>query len=147
MDDYVNVKAGSGMIQPPPMDPLDGLEVIVEGTFTVGVLKCVPSRRGIRRDGNMFDDRITVEGVSEEEFIVVKTAARAVEEEALGRTTMSSVADLDESATLEQIQAEAAKAVAEAEAAAAEAIRKAEKMEMLKKRAEEAMARRKQQKK
>ena len=33
------------MVQPPPMDPLDGLDVVVEGTYTIGVLKCVPTRR------------------------------------------------------------------------------------------------------
>jgi folate-binding Fe-S cluster repair protein YgfZ len=148
MEDFFDVKAGgSGMIQPPPMDPLDGLEVIVEGTFTVGVLKCIPSRRGIRRDGNMFDERLTVEGLAEEESILVKTTARAYQEE-VGSTgssssSSSSMMDLDDSATLEEIQAEAVKAAAEAEAAASEAKRKAEKLEMLKKRAEEAMARRK----
>jgi folate-binding Fe-S cluster repair protein YgfZ len=144
MNDFFDINAGSGMIQPPPMDPLDGLEVIVEGTFTVGVLKCIPSRRGIRRDGNMFDDKVTVEGFGEEDPILVKTTARAFQEEAGSTATLpSSVAELDDSATLEEIQAEAAKAAAEAEAAASEAKRKAEKLEMLKKRAEEAMARRK----
>jgi hypothetical protein len=34
-----------GIIAPPPLDPLDGLEVIVGGTFTVGKLQMVPSRR------------------------------------------------------------------------------------------------------
>jgi hypothetical protein len=131
-----DVASGSGMVQPPPMDPLDGLEVVVEGTFTVGILRSVPSRR-LRRNSNMFDDSIKVEGLPDMDL-------RLEANTAIG--TSSSDGDLDDQATLEQIQAEAAKAAAEAEAAAAEAKRKAEKMEMLKKRAEEAMAKRKQKK-
>lgn len=35
---------GSAMIQPPPLlDPLDGVEVILQGTFTVGTLRSLPS--------------------------------------------------------------------------------------------------------
>eukprot|EP00977_Amphora_coffeiformis_P024824 scaffold17307_cov170-Amphora_coffeaeformis.AAC.1 len=47
----------SGLVQPPPMDPLDGLEVILEGTFTVGTLRSIPSRR-FPRGKNMFVEDI-----------------------------------------------------------------------------------------
>ena len=53
--------SGQGIIAPPPLDPLDGLEVIVGGTFTVGKLQMVPSRR-FRLGQNMFDN-------SKDEFI------------------------------------------------------------------------------
>eukprot|EP00977_Amphora_coffeiformis_P024829 scaffold17309_cov118-Amphora_coffeaeformis.AAC.1 len=47
----------SGLVKPPPMDPLDGLEVILEGTFTVGTLRSIPSRR-FPRGKNMFVEDI-----------------------------------------------------------------------------------------
>jgi hypothetical protein len=54
-----------------------------------------------------------------------------------------SVLDAEEDIDFEKAMEEVKKAEAEAEAAAAEAKRKEEKMKLLKKRAEEAMARRK----
>ena len=132
----VDGMSGSGMIQPPPMDPLDGLEVIVENTMTMGILRSIPSRR-LKRDSNMFDERIQVKGLIDKDPRI--EASSSVSES-------SNDVELGESATLEEIEAEAAKAAVEAEAAAAEAKRKAEKMEMLKKRAEEALARRKEKK-
>ena len=159
-DDFVSVDAatGSGIIQPPPLDPLDGLEVIVEGTFTMGMLKAVPARQlGIRRNSNMFDLDIEVEGAEEDKtiaavaavpppmaFTSIPTGDAQEEEEEVesSESTFGSVVTDDDS-DLEEIEAEVAKATAEAEAAATEAKRKAEKMELLKKRAEEAMVRRK----
>jgi hypothetical protein len=127
--DFVDIDEASGMIEPPPLDPLDGLEVIVGGTFTVGKLRMIPSRR-FRKGRNMFDDKVVVEELEgSEELIVVKPTKESSDE-----------------ADLEEIQAEAEKAKAEAEEALAKANRKVEKMEMLKKRAEEAMARRKNKK-
>lgn len=49
--------SSSGIIQPPPMDPLDGLEVILQGTFTVGTLRSIPSRR-FAPGRNMFDEDV-----------------------------------------------------------------------------------------
>ena len=129
MNEFLDVDMASGMIEPPPLDPLEGLEVIVEGTFTMGVLKMIPSR-GLRKGRNLFDETIVVKDLEE-------TLPTKVIEPSPIQQDESSEADL------EQLQAEAEKAAAEAEAAAAEARRKAEKMELLKKRAEEAMARRK----
>ena len=129
--DFIDVTESSGMIEPPPLDPLDGLEVIVEGTFTVGTLKMVPSRR-LRTGQNMFDSKIEVEDFQDPPISIAYN---------------SPPVRIEEDEEISQIQAEVEKAAAEAEAAAAEAKRKAEKMELLRKRAEEAMARRKNKKK
>lgn len=128
--EFLDVDPASGMIQPPPLDPLDGLEVIVGGSFTTGQLKMVPSR-GLREGLNIFDEQILVEDYFEQTPSL--------------RQSVSSSSSKDGDDDIAKIQADAAKAVEEAEAAAAETRRKAEKMEALKKRAEEAMARRKQQ--
>ena len=125
--DFIDVTETSGLIEPPPLDPLDGLEVIVQGTFTVGTLKMVPTRR-LRTGQNMFDTKIEVEDFQEPPISIAYN---------------SPPMQIEDEEDLLQIQAEVERAAAEAEAAAAEAQRKAEKMEMLRKRAEEAMAKRK----
>jgi folate-binding protein YgfZ len=124
--------SGSGMIQPPPLDPLDGLEVIVGGTFTVGKLKMIPSRR-LRPGRNLFYENLVVKMLPGGDDILTSPPASTEEEE-------------EEEEDLEQIKADAEKATVEAEAAAGDAQRKAEKMEMLRKRAEDAMAKRKKKK-
>ncbi len=148
-DDFFSVDAatGSGLIQPPPLDPLDGLEIIVEGTFTMGKLRAIPSRQsGIRTNSNMFDPEIEVEGL-EDYVAIIPTQLPTMEEVTETVETESTDIDIDDDDSvlddLEAMEAEVAKATAEAEAAAAEAQRKAEKMELLKQRAEAAMARRK----
>jgi hypothetical protein len=113
----------------------------VEGTFTVGILKCVPSRRsGIGRNRNMFDEDIIVEGIPEHEAELPSSRNKNVDLEVDDE-------DDDSSASLEDLEAELKLAAAEAETAAAEAERKAEKMALLQQRAKEAMERRKQKKK
>jgi folate-binding protein YgfZ len=117
-----------GIIMPPPLDPLEGLEIIIGGSFTTGKLKMVPSR-ALRKGQNLFllEERVAVDDYFDE----VPTERN------------NGVLDGNmESVDLAVQEADAAKA---AEAATAEAQRKAEKLEMLKKRAEEAMARRKKQ--
>jgi hypothetical protein len=114
------------------MDPLDGLEIIVEGTFTIGVLRSIATRR-FRHDANMFDDSIQVKELDE----------RPKKASPWQKDDQAASGDSD---VIKDIEAVAAKAAEEAERAAQEAKRKAEKMEMLKKRAEEAMSRRKQKK-
>mmetsp|Transcript_35235 Transcript_35235/g.85405 ORF Transcript_35235/g.85405 Transcript_35235/m.85405 type:complete len:130 (+) Transcript_35235:1675-2064(+) len=126
------------MIEPPPLDPLDGLEIVVEGTFTVGKLSMVPSRR-FRMGKNMFDIDIVVEDFEGGPQV---TYAPTTDDEI--KTEIYDHDDDEEALDLSKIQAEAEAAEKEAEEAAAEARRKAEKMEMLRKKAEEAMARRKQ---
>jgi folate-binding Fe-S cluster repair protein YgfZ len=143
----------SGIVQPPPLDPLDGLEVIVGGTFTVGRLRMVPSRR-IRRGRNMFDNELEVvdlqNGGDKASYSLPEVSSRTSSKVAMppGTTRQESSNPSEMTAEEEYRRAieEAAKAQEEADAAAAEAKRKAEKMEMLKKRAEEAMARKRQQK-
>lgn len=130
--DVVDLEESSGLIEPPPLDPLDGMEVIVGGSFTIGKLKMIPSR-GIRMGSNKFVDSIVVEQYFEQ-------GERLMDE------TETKSQDTTEELDLEKLKVEAEKAEQEAQAAAEEAKRKAEKMEMLKKRAEEAMARRKQKK-
>ena len=128
--------SGQGIIAPPPLDPLDGLEVIVGGTFTVGKLQMVPSRR-FRLGQNMFDN-------SKDEFIPPDDEGSVMG--VLNPTIANAPQEEEEEDDVEKAQIEAEKAQAEAKAAAEEAKRKEAKMEMLKKRAEEAMARRKQKK-
>jgi folate-binding Fe-S cluster repair protein YgfZ len=129
---------GDGMIPPPPLDPLDGLEVIVGGTFTVGRLRMVPSRQ-FRMGQNMFKEIDGYEPPEKEGSVIgfMNPVKREI--------SLLDVQEEDED-DLAKAMEEVEKAKAEAEEAAAEAKRKEEKMEMLKKRAEEAMARRKKKK-
>jgi len=126
-----------GMIMPPPLDPLDGMEIIVGGTFTTGRLKMVPSR-GFRKGQNIFtlEERVTVRDYFDEASPTTTLRSPVVDD---GEDNIAPKVD-----PAKQL-AEAAKAEAAAKAMEAEVRRKAEKMEMLKKRAEEAMARRKKQ--
>ncbi|GKY94537.1 hypothetical protein MPSEU_000419400 [Mayamaea pseudoterrestris] len=107
-------------------DPLNNLEVIIGDSFTVGKLRTVPDRRyGLV---NMFDDEV----VYEEEDVVVVGHVPLNDKVA----RVSDVAAMDVAAAAQESEAEAA-------ALNADARRKAEKMEILRKRAEEALARRK----
>ena len=131
-DDFLEMETeSSGIIMPPPLDPLDGLEVIVGGSFTTGKLKMVP-RRALRKGQNLF---MLEERVAVEDYFDNETTAPLIEDS----DKLTNEVD-----PAEQL-AYAAKAAEAAALADSEARRKAEKMEMLKKRAEEAMARRKQQ--
>jgi len=161
----------SAMVQPPPMDPLDGLEVIVSDSFTVGYLKSIPSRR-YPMGQNMFEDiviheppespeegEVEVNRVKTEWGPEVNAALDALfekqkkfskgEEEEVKDEIESYDETIDESindnvqAEIDQAIEEASQAKAVAEAAAAKAQRKEAKIAMLKKKAEEAMARRK----
>ena len=129
-----NPAIDNGIIAPPPLDPLDGLEVIVGGTFTIGRLQMVPSRR-YRLGQNMFQETNNAYVPSNDEGSVMGVWNPPATE-----PPMESEADA------EKALKNAEQAQDEAEIAAAEAKRKEEKMEMLKKRAEEAMARRKKKK-
>lgn len=128
------VDEASGIIQPPPLDPLDGLEVIIGGSFTMGKLRMVPSRRW-RSGKNMLDSNLQVEGLVDE-----GRRSSASSTQAMTTTAQPQISEEEE---LQRAVDDAAKAQAEADAASAEAKRKADKMETLKKRAEEAMARKK----
>jgi len=119
----------SGFIEPPPVSPLEGLEVIVGGTYTVGTLRAVPMKRlrssaGIR---NMFDEEVVVD--------VEPASTEATNDE-------KKLREVDAEATAAAAEAEAKAAEEAAAEAAADAERKAQKMEQLRQRAEAAMARR-----
>lgn len=140
-----NGNGGSLLIQPPPLDPLDGLEVIVGGTFTIGKLRMVPSKR--RR--GLFDDDVPefVKNLPGED--VMKDLVPLTKFDDNRRTPIDASIEPEVENDKEDVarqQEELAKAMVDADEAAAEALRKAEKMEMLRKRAEEAMERRKQKK-
>lgn len=188
----VTEQDGSGVIQPPPMDPLDGLEVILEGSFTVGTLRSIPRRR-LSPGRNMFvedipdfvadlsaqDDRFvdvtrvplaggrimgdvyeprraaadsgTPVMTKENEGAVVAEWERDDTEQYantgnINEEDKDDYDDDDDEAKLEEARVEAEAAQKAAEAAAAEAERKAAKMEMLRKRAEEALDKRKAKK-
>ena len=52
-------KGGSGIMRPPPLDSLHNLEVVVGGTYTVGRLRSVPSRRyGYASNRDLKDDDV-----------------------------------------------------------------------------------------
>lgn len=165
-----NVDAASAMVPPPPMDPLDGVEVVVKDMYTVGVLRSIPSRR-YPMGQNMFTDIVTYDGVEpgegeievnrikkkwapEVDAALDEVFAKQQQQRQQKQASASTSVDIEETdlmdeasqAEIDRAAKEASKAQAEADAAAAEAQRKADKMEMLKKRAEEAMAKRKAKK-
>lgn len=113
-----------GEVLPPPFDTLDGVEVIIGGTFTVGRLAMLPGRANKRLYADdvphFVDDFLKNSDIPDAVVLshpVKKTSNKDIEQQLV-------------------------KARAEAEAAAAEAERKKQKMEMLQKRAEQAIARR-----
>eukprot|EP00978_Attheya_sp_CCMP212_P028991 scaffold101392_cov52-Attheya_sp.AAC.2 len=140
---------GSGILDPPLIDPLDGLEVIIKGSYTMGTLRIIPSRRWTRGQ-NMFDQTIQSSNINLNDdyddngstigFIDVMSEQASPSD---STTNSMNNNDVDEEEELKKAQEEAAQAAMAAEAAAANAQRKADKMELLKKRAAEAMARRK----
>lgn len=148
---FADVNAqGSGIIQPPPMDSLDGLEVIVGGSFTVGSLRGVAKRRYLNGK-NMFVEQEREQSaetgeILEQEYVDIEYSGMSptermdeLREELESTDEDENTADEDATPT-----SEAASSEDEGDDAEAESQRKAAKMEMLKQRADEAMARRKQ---
>jgi hypothetical protein len=135
--------SGSGMIEPPPLDPLDGLEVIIGGSFTVGKLRMIPSRR-LKRGTNMFDSNLQVEDLVDEDRSASTQAVTAtLTATATATASTTDAAQVSKDDDLKTAKQDAVKAQADADASVAEAKRKADKMEMLKKRAADAMAKKK----
>ncbi len=159
----------SGIMMPPPLDALVNLEVVLEGTYTVGRLKSIPSRRmksstknkdvasllDYEARGEIVDARDDGPALFKYQFAdaEIKTTSEMAEDQMSPSLTYNDndieegddEEDDDEIITDEQI-AQAEKEAAEAEAAAAQAKRKAEKMAQLKARAEAAMAARRKKK-
>lgn len=160
----------SGIMMPPPLDALVNLEVVLEGTYTVGRLRSIPSRRmknskntdvasllNYEERGEIVDARDDGPALFKYQFTdaEIETKNMSGEDQVPPSLSYSDSGideeeeeeeDDDEIITDEQI-AQAEKEAAEAEAAAAEAKRKAEKMAQLKARAEAAMAARRKKKK
>ncbi|KAL9180313.1 hypothetical protein ACHAXT_008283 [Thalassiosira profunda] len=153
-----NEKGGSGIMQPPPLDPLHNLEIVIGGTYTVGRLVSVPSRRSKVGSGGVatlldYEKQGTVVDAGEAPayFKYNFEDDQAVDAERAASSPV--IADVEEDEQeeiaddlLAQAEEDAAKAAAEAEKAAAEAKRKEEKMKILKARAEAAMAARRKKK-
>lgn len=146
-------KGGSGMMQPPPLDPLHNLEVVVGGTFTVGRLISVPSRRyGYNSSGSGvatlldYEQRDEVVNTNNEGPAYFKYEFQDDEQEITDAETATASSQLIADAVVneeddgEQItddmlakaEEEAAKAAEEAAKAAAELKRKEEKMKLCK---------------
>ena len=188
-DDRNVDSSASILIPPPPIDVLDGLEVIVGGTYTIGTLRMIPSRRSKGRTKFLFSDeeiptfvknlpseqdsydlvpltKLQKNDDDDDDYNDDRNAAYGTTPEPkISRTSMipnvpntPSIVDRwddeadgvnDTASNLEQLQEddekvqELERAIVEAEEAAQEAQRKAAKLELLRQRAEEAMARRK----
>lgn len=156
----------SGIMNPPPLDPLVNLEVTIGGTYTIGRLQSVPSRR-YQTNANVasildYEGRGEVVATSPdnaytEPVINVVKDGRGDSKNRVIDVTIGKddpiineiVTDDEDEVILNDIaeaEKEAAEAAAQAEKAAAEAKRKAEKMEMLKAKAEAALAARRKKK-
>lgn len=143
--------SASGIINPPPLDPLVNLEVTIAGTYTIGRLQAVPSRRHQRNDGDVagildYEGSGQVVPTSNDAFIqpeitVVNDGKDEEQRRVIDVTIGEDDPFLDDIAEAEK---EAEEAAANAEKAAEEAKRKAKKMELLKAKAEAAMAARRE---
>jgi len=155
--DIAREKGGSGIMQPPPLDPLHNLEIVVGGTYTVGRLISVPSRRfGDRSSGNeaklldyeqrgevvdaeegpgYFKYQLEDEQVTDAEIPSMSSNVDP-KSELLAEVVDEEVEEDDDDEITDELLAkaeeEAAKAAAVAETAAAEAKRKEEKMKLCK---------------
>jgi hypothetical protein len=130
---------GSGILEPPLIDPLDGLEVIIKGSYTMGALRIIPSRRWTRGQ-NMFDQTIQSSNIKLNDdyddngstigFIDVMSELASPSDS----NNMNNNNDMDEEEELKKTQEEAAEAAMAAEAANANANaqQKADKTELLK---------------
>jgi len=159
--DTSSVDDGSGIIMPPPLDPLDGLEVVLGNGFTRGLLRVIPRRR-LRLDQNLFDveqwsifddeqddagpvmDFMPNESVfQEDEVLMEMDIVSEIETESIpsldnDEAGIDDMDDVDD----EELQA----AIEAAKIAADEVRRTEEKLAKLKERAEEAIKKRKEAK-
>ena len=152
-----NERGGSGIMRPPPLDPLHNLEVVIGGSYIVGRLVSVPGRRydggkssrGSGAVAPLLDYETRGEVVAggdgdgpagyfrydfRDDEIPVEGAATG-DPSTVGSVPRTAARDVDgDGGEVDELLAEAerdfAKAAAQAEAAAAEAKRKEEKMKM-----------------
>jgi len=128
----------SGMMQPPPLDPLHTLEVVIEGSYTMGRLQSVPSRRYKKKSDVSYlldyEEKGKVVDSGAPAYLKYEfendTSHEKITEESMSIEDVEDDENVDE--LLAKAEAEAAKAKEEAAKAEAEAQRKAEKMKKLK---------------
>jgi len=136
-----NEQENSGMMQPPPLDPLHNLEVVIEGSYTMGRLQSVPSRRYKKKSdvsylldyeekGRVVDSGAPAYLKYEFENDTSPENAATEDEESTSTEDVEDDDNVDE--LLAIAEEEAAKAKEEAEKAEAEAQRKEQKMKLLK---------------
>ena len=140
----------SGIMRPPPLDPLHNLEVAIGGTYTVGRMVAVPGRRyGVKskrgddvvsslldyettgevvtaRDANVPDFRYDFQDETTKRRDFIDSSGKPVRLEPEVDNIESSEVEMDN--LLAEAEKDIAKATAQAEAAAAELKRKEEKM-------------------
>lgn len=153
-----NTDFGSGIIMPPPIDPLDGLEVVLENGFTQGQLRVLPSRR-LKRNQNLFEteqwsvfdggesDTSTgaTMGFMGDNFRVTEPNM-SMDDISVAETAVDSANSATSRIEINEDDAELQAAIEAAKLAADEARRKEEKLAMLKERAEAALKKRKEAK-
>lgn len=141
-----NEKSGSGILRPPPLDPLHNLEIVIGGTYTFGRLASLPSRRYNTKpsgDGDvasLLDYESRGDVVDGDGPAYIGSGIRDVDVQYAGvDASFSSSTDENEvsgEGTMDDLLARAeedfAEATADAEAAAAEAERKEVKMKLCK---------------
>ncbi len=138
-----NEKSGSGILRPPPLDPLHNLEIVIGGTFTFGRLVSLPSRRHHAKPSGVatlldYESRgDVVEGNGPARFQDVDVQYASADASPPFSPTFEDEAEEsnDEgpmSVLLARAEEDFARAAAEAEAAAAKATRKEEKMKSCK---------------
>lgn len=176
-NDNIRRTMTSAMVKPPPIDPLDGLEVIIKDTYTVGILRCIPIRRYIMGQNMFIEDTAIYDDANEPkegevevnriqnnrwtpdnpqnqqtnnkyETRIIKDENNTINDndiatEVINTGTNNELEEAEEQAKINRAIEEASKAQAAADGAVAEAKRKAEKLALLKQKAEDAMARRK----
>ena len=139
----------SGIIMPPPLDPLDGLQVLLENGMTRGLLKVTPARK-LKSGQNMFeiDQWATIDDSAQNDTGSVMGFLPDSDGDQVDILNVPDINDGDDEddddEDIDDLNDEELSAAIEAaRTAAEEARRKEEKLNMLQKRAEEAVAKRK----
>lgn len=143
----------SGIIMPPPLDDLDGLEVVIGNSFTQGYIRPIPSKR-LRKDEKLFE----VEQWSAFQDDGKNGSTMGFIDSSVGNVYGNDIDNFSLLQSNDEFSIEEPNenidddddldaAIESARLAAEEAQRKAEKLEMLKRQAEEAKQRRKDAKK
>ena len=143
--DVRSYDGSSGIIMPPPLDPLDGLEIVLNNGMTRGLLRVTPLRKS-KAGQNMFEieEWATFDDEGQSDSGSVMGFVPDSDEEGVDIISAPDIDDDgndedDDDSNDDELKA----AIEAARTAADDARRKEEKMLLLQKRAEEAMAKRK----